>query len=516
VFLLSRLDQSRDNTKNKYAFIALLSSSATLTLMFKLFTTTDTATPLFPAVTLFNSESREAETFEPLSKKEVRLYSCGPTVYDYAHIGNLRAYVFADTLKRTLLYNGYNVNHTINYTDFGHLVSDGDTGEDKMMKGLKRENMEVSLESMRLLSDKFIEAFEQDMDSLNALAPTQYARASEYVTEQIKLIQTLEEKGYTYTTSDGVYFDISKFPTYGRLGKINVDELRSGARVEENSEKKHPADFAVWKNGDLGWDSSWGKGFPGWHIECSAMAFATLGKQIDIHTGGVDNMPTHHNGEIAQCESATGKQFSKYWMHSEHIQIQDEKIAKSEGNGIILTDLIEKGYTGADYRYWLLQSHYRSQVNFSFEALDAAKQGLTRLKRLVFEEWADERGKIVEGKQLEIVTAINNDLDTPKVIAMMHDISKDTELTPGERKALILECDAVLGLGLSDDPEEGRRSLGHVALTSLPQNIMELIDQREAARIARNWTEADRLRDAIILAGYTLEDSSDGPKVTKQ
>ncbi len=484
--------------------------------MFNLFKSEKDSSALFPPVTLFNSESRETETFEPLSKKEVRVYSCGPTVYDYAHIGNLRAYTFSDILKRTLLYNGYNVNHTINYTDFGHLVSDADEGEDKMMKGLKRENMEVSLESMRLLSDKFIAAFEKDMESLNVIPPTQYARASEYVTEQIKLIQTLEEKGYTYKTSDGVYFDISKFPTYGRLGNINVEELRGGARVEENSEKKHPADFAVWKNGDLGWDSAWGKGFPGWHIECSAMAFATLGKQIDIHTGGVDNMPTHHNGEIAQCESATGKQFSKYWMHSEHIQIQDQKIAKSEGNGIILSDLLEKGYSGTDYRYWLLQSHYRSQVNFSYEALDAAKQGLIRLKRLVFEEWRDERGKINEEKQLEIVSAINNDLDTPKVIAMMHDLTKDETLTTGERKALILECDALLGLGLSDDPEDGLRAMGHVALTSLPQNILEMIDQREAARVARNWAEADRLRDALLLAGYTVEDSSEGPKVTKQ
>ena len=214
-------------------------------------------TDLFPAVTIFNSESRADERFTPLSEKEVRMYSCGPTVYDYAHIGNLRAYVFADTLKRVLTYNGYNVNHTINFTDFGHLTSDADTGEDKMMKGLKREDMEVSLESMRILSDRFIDAFKQDTESLNILTPTQYARASDYVAEQIALIKTLEEKGYTYTTSDGVYFDVSKFPTYGRLGAIDIEALRDGSRIEENTEKRHSADFAVWKNGDLGWDSTW-------------------------------------------------------------------------------------------------------------------------------------------------------------------------------------------------------------------------------------------------------------------
>lgn len=469
----------------------------------------------FPPILLFNSESRKIDTFQPLSEKKVLVYSCGPTVYDYAHIGNLRAYVFADTLKRTLLYNNYNVNHTINYTDFGHLTSDADTGEDKMMKGLKREDMDVSLASMRLLSDKFITAFEKDMESLNILSPSQFARASDYVKEQIELIQTLEEKGYTYKTSDGVYFDVSKFPTYGRLGNIDIDALRDGTRIEKNTEKKHSADFAVWKNGELGWDSTWGKGFPGWHIECSAMAFSTLGTQIDIHTGGVDNMSTHHNGEIAQCESATGKQFSRYWMHSEHIQINDEKIAKSEGNGIILRDLINKGYSGADYRYWLLQSHYRTKANFSYQALDASKQALTRLKRLMFEQYAKVSEKHNPEKQLEIITAINDDLDTPKVIALMHDFTKDESLTDSEKKTLLLECDSLLGLGLSDSPEEGLIELGHVAVDSLPEKIQDFIAERKAARVAQNWAEADRIRDAIEFEGYTLEDSSEGPKVTK-
>jgi cysteinyl-tRNA synthetase len=246
------------------------------------------------------------------------------------------------------------------------------------------------------------------------------------------------------------------------------------------------------------------------------MAFATLGKQIDIHTGGIDNMPTHHNGEIAQCEAATGKRFSKYWMHSEHIQINDTKIAKSGGNGIILQDLIDKGYSADDYRYWLLQSHYRTKSNFSYEALDASKQALTRLKRIIFEQYKDARGKLDAGKQLQIVSAINNDLDTPAVIALMHDFIKDDSLSDGEKKALLLECDSLLGVGLCDNPEEGLAALGHIATNTLPEELQEMIHQREAARIAKNWPEADRLRDIIEHKGYELKDSPEGPRLTKK
>lgn len=472
-------------------------------------------TSLFPDVTIFNSESRTNEIFEPLSKDDVKIYTCGPTVYDYAHIGNLRAYVFSDTLKRMLIYNGYTVNHTINLTDFGHLTSDSDTGDDKMMKGLRRENMEISLESMRRLSDTYIQYFKNDLMSLNVLNPTQFARASDYVPQQIVLIKTLEEKGYTYQTSDGLYFDISKFPSYGRLGNIDIDALCEGSRIEKNPEKKHPADFAVWKKGNLGWDSAWGKGFPGWHIECSAMAFVTLGKQIDIHTGGIDNMPIHHNGEIAQCEAATSKTFSKYWMHNEHIQINNQKISKSDNTGITMQSLINKGYSGDDYRYWLLQSHYRTKTNFSYQALEASQKALARLKRLVFIKYKDARGKLNSNKQLEIVSAINNDLDTPKVIALMHNFIKDKSLKDGEKKALILECDSLLGIGLTDNLQKGLSSIGQMADNKIPKKIQELIQQRKDARAEQNWTEADQLRDVIFHAGYTLEDSSEGTQITK-
>jgi cysteinyl-tRNA synthetase len=438
--------------------------------MFGLFKKQSTAIA-YPPIHLFNTESRQLEVFEPLAKNEVKVYSCGPTVYDYAHIGNLRAYVFADTLKRVLSYNGYTVNHTINLTDFGHLTDDADAGDDKMMKGMRREGMDISLASMRLLSDRYIKAFENDLEELNIIFPTQFSRASDYVAEQIVLIKTLEEKGYIYKTSDGLYFDISKFPTYGRLGNIDLEGLRSGARVEVNSEKRHPADFVVWKNGDLGWESHWDKGFPGWHIECSAMAFATLGKQIDIHTGGVDNIPTHHNGEIAQCESVTGKQFSKYWMHGEHLQIDNQKIAKSEGNGITLATLIEKGFSGADYRYLLLTSHYRSKVNFNYDALTGSRQALSRLKKLMFVEWENEKGILNPQYQQKFLEAVNNDLNTAQAVAVMWEMVKDTLVSNGDKKMTILEFEHILGLGLTEDPEDILTELGTIPLEDVPETV---------------------------------------------
>ncbi len=470
----------------------------------------------FPPLKLFNTESRTLEVFEPLSPREVKMYSCGPTVYDYAHIGNLRAYAFADILKRTLIINGYSVNHTINFTDFGHLTSDADSGDDKMMKGLRREGLDVSLENMRILSDKYIKFFKDDMEALNIMPPSQYSRASDYIKQQIALIETLDQKGYLYQTSDGVYFDTAKFPTYGRLGNIDVEALKSGARVEENPEKKHHADFAVWKNGELGWDSKWGKGFPGWHIECSAMIFATLGKQIDIHTGGVDHIATHHNAEIAQSEAASGKTFVKYWLHNEHLHINDAKIAKSGGNALTLGDLREQDIKGEEYRYWLLTSHYRTQVNVNQEALQGAKQALTRLKRLIYMDWKDEKGKLNQDYFNQFIAAINDDLDTPKAIAIIWNLVKDDQVPAGEKKITIQECDAVLGLGLTLDAEEGQKQLGQINTNDIPEDIKQLLDEREAARVARNWPEADRLREAIGQKGYEIEDSAEGPKLTKK
>jgi len=466
-------------------------------------------------ITLYNTESSSLETFEPYDARAVKIYSCGPTVYDYAHIGNLRSYVFSDILKRTLIRNGYLVNHTINYTDFGHLTDDADAGEDKMMKGLKREGLPVTLQSMVELSNQYIKAFEADFDELRIIPPTNWARASDYIKKQISLIQTLDEKGFTYQTSDGVYFDITKFPPYGRLGNIQLDELKSGARVEVNSEKKHPADFAVWKKGELGWDSRWGKGFPGWHIECSAMAMATLGKQIDIHTGGIDHISTHHNAEIAQSEAATGKTFCKYWMHNAFITIDSKKVSKSLGNTITMRHLADRGFTGDDYRYWLLTAHYRSPVNFSWEALQAAKQALYRLKRHMYEEYK-QKAATPDATYLEkFDERLADDLDTPGAMAIMWEMIKDTKIENATKCGTLMAMDEVLDIGLSESVSDGVRSLGVIAVDELPTEIQELVDKREAARVARNWAEADMLRENITLKGYTLEDSAHGPKVTK-
>jgi len=404
----------------------------------------------------------------------------------------------------------------MNLTDFGHLTSDADEGEDKMMLALKKAKRPITLSAMHDLSGTFIEAFMKDLESMNIKHATSYTRASDYIKEEAALVKTLEDKGYTYETSDGVYFDISKFPTYGKLGNIDLNKLKEGARVEVNSEKKHPADFALWKKGLLGWESKWGKGFPGWHIECTAMAFASLGKQIDIHTGGEDLKYTHHNGEIAQAEAATGKSpFVKYWFHNAFITVDNTKLSKSLGNGITLHNITDRGYSPDALRYWILTSHYRSQANFSFEALDGAKQALFRLKRHIFEEFGNKKGTIDAGYQKKFQAAINDDVDTPKAIALMWELIKEPEISDADKVTTLKDFDSVLDIGLRDKPSDVVRELGVIEPDQIPEEIQLLMDEREAARVARNWDEADRLREAINIKGYTLEDSPSGPKVTK-
>lgn len=466
-------------------------------------------------IKLHNTESGKLELFVPLAEPDVKIYSCGPTVYDYAHIGNLRSYVFADILKRVLIRNGYLVKHTINLTDFGHLTDDGDAGEDKMMKGLKREGLPITLEAMRQLSERYIKAFKTDAQELRILPPDTWARASDYVKKQIALIKTLEEKGFTYETSDGIYFNISQFPSYGRLGNIDINKLKAGARVESNPEKKHPADFALWKKSELGWDSRWGKGFPGWHIECSAMVFATLGKKIDIHTGGIDHIPVHHNAEIAQAEAATGKYFVKYWLHNAHVTADSTRIAKSLGNSITLRQLRDRGFSGDDYRYWLLTAHYRSPINFTWEALKSAKQALFRLKRYMYEDYQQKSGRPSQSYLDRFDDCLANDLDTPGAIAVLWEMVKDTKLDNKTKCGSLMSMDEVLDIGLSDNIHEGKRSLGVVGVEDLPDEIQAIIDEREIARIAHNWVESDRLRDLLKLKGYSLEDTALGPRVTK-
>jgi len=483
--------------------------------MFGIFETQKKVENSHTPLTLFNTASGKKEIFEPIDESEVTMYTCGPTVYDHIHIGNLRAFLLPDLLKRTLEYNGFSVRNVINFTDFGHLTDDGDEGEDKMMKALKREGKPVTLAAMKEVSAIYIDSFKEDLETFNILPPTKFMAASDYVKEQIALIETLENKGYTYETSDGVYFDVSKFPTYGTLGNIDLDKLKEGARIEVNTEKRHPADFALWKKGLLGWDSRWGKGFPGWHIECAAMVFSALGKQIDIHTGGEDLMYTHHNGEIAEAEAITKKQYVRYWLHNRHVSVDDKKLAKSAGNSIRLSQLKERGYPPETYRYWLLTGHYRSPMNFTFEALDGAKQALYRLKRHIFEEFKNKTGDVDESYRQKFLAAINNDLDTPKTVALLWEVVKDDSVSPEDKVATLREMDKVLALGLSDEPSELQQSLGIIDAESVPEEVRGLIAKRETARTEKNWQEADRLREEINLLGYLVEDTASGPRITK-
>ncbi len=463
-------------------------------------------------ITLQNTATNRLEKFVPISEDSVKIYSCGPTVYDRAHIGNLRSFVTADILKRILVQAGYTVEHTINFTDFGHLSENG-SGEDKMTKGLMREGLPITMEAMRELSSHYIKIFKDDFSELHIIPPTTWARASDYVKEQIKLIKSLEEKGFTYEINDGLYFSVEKFSDYGRLENIDINNIKAGARVEINQEKHHPADFAVWKKGDLGWDSDWGKGFPGWHIECSAMALKTLGEEIDIHTGGEDLASVHHNAEIAQSETATGKTFVHYWIHNAFITIDNTKVSKSLGNTITMNNLLEKGFSGDDYRYWLLTAHYRSPINFSWEALLSAKQSLVKLKRYMYEEYKQEASLPSHDYLNKFNFCLKNDMDTPGALAILWEMIKDDSLTKKTKCGTLLAMDDIFDIGLSQDLNEGLKNLGMVSLEDVPDEISELIKQREIARAVKNWTEADHLRDLIREAGYEIDDTQQGTKI---
>jgi cysteinyl-tRNA synthetase len=472
----------------------------------------------------YNTLTRQKEVFEPLKPGQAGLYHCGPTVYDYAHIGNLRAYVFADVLRRALENNGFAVKQVVNITDIGHLISDADEGEDKMTKALRRESKELTLENMLAVGTFYMQAFLNDLDALNIKRPHVLPRASEHIPEQIKLISRLDEKGFVYKTSDGLYFNISKFPRYADFARLNMEREQAGARVEVNKEKKHPADFALWKfNAELGWETPWGKGFPGWHIECSAMSMAHLGEQLDIHTGGIDHIPVHHTNEIAQSEAATGQQFAKYWMHSEFLNMAENKMAKSEGNVIRLQTLAERGFSPLAYRYLLLTAHYRSPLIFSWEALAGAQTALTKLIRLFtncmksdFMHVGRRTSNIGSEYKKMFEQLIADDLDTPKALALVWDMVKDNRLDDEEKGGLLLDFDRVLGLGFTDGRSEELTALAkgdEIAVTDLPENIQKMVNEREVARESKDFEKADALRKELALAGYSTEDREGGPAV---
>ena len=455
-------------------------------------------------IKLWNTLKSEKEILKPIKKGEVRIYHCGPTVYNRAHVGNLRAYIFADILRRTCEINDLAVRQVINITDVGHLTSDEDEGEDKIEKSAKEQNKTATE-----IADEYTKLFLQDLEKLNIRTlGTQFPKASEHIKEQILLIQKLEKKGFTYQTSDGIYFDTSKYKDYGKLGNINTKGLEEGARVEANPEKKNITDFALWKFSPTNqkrqqeWDSPWGIGFPGWHIECSAMSEKYLDQPFDIHTGGVDHIPVHHNNEIAQSECANDLPLANIWMHSAHILVDNSKMSKSIGNVYSLDDLQEKNISAMAYRYWLLTVHYKTQSNLTFETLRSSQTALQRLYSRV--SLLPETGEIDEKAVVNFINFVNDDLNTPQAVAYMWDYLKDPRYINTHR-ATLLEFDRVLGLGI-----RGR------LIESLPKEINELLLQREMARESNNWTLSDEIRNKITEMGYNLQDTDAGQIVSKK
>ncbi len=458
-------------------------------------------------IKLTNTLSGTKEPFFAINEREkkVTMYNCGPTVYDFAHIGNLRSYVFADVLRKTLEFNGYSITQVINSTDIGHLASDADDGDDKMTKGLKREGKSFTLESMKELGDFYTERFKEDLTALNIQFPTHLPKASEHITEDIELITTLEKKGVTYTTSDGVYFDTSKDPDYGKLGNMNKqDENEEVSRIGINTEKRNPKDFALWKfNNNLGYESPWGKGFPGWHIECSAMSKKYLGQPFDIHTGGIDHIPVHHNNEIAQSETAFDKPYAHFWLHNAHVNIEGGKMAKSEGNFIRLQSLIEHDLDPLSYRYWLLGARYSTSMNFSWDALQAAQNAYSNFLQY-FLDLGPESGTADENYVALFKGFINDDLDTPKALALAWELLKDEEVSAEDKRATLITFDKVLGLGLETLPSEYFK-------LDIPENVAALVEEREQARKNKDFKRSDELRSEIQKAGFEVKDTDKGP-----
>ena len=461
------------------------------------------------ALKFYNTLTREKEIFVPINPPNVGFYSCGPTVYNYAHIGNLRSYVFADILQKTLELEKYKVKRVMNITDIGHLVSDEDDGEDKMAKGLKREGKPFTLEAMKELAVFYKEKFMEDLAALNIKTPDIIPFASDHIKEDVDIIQKLLEKGFAYKTSDGIYFEIAKFPDYWNLsGRKQGSENNIESRLEENKEKKNSADFALWKfsgENSLGYETKIGKGFPGWHIECSAMSIKYLGEQFDIHTGGIDHIPVHHTNEIAQSEAYSEKKpFVKLWMHHEFLDTSSgEKMTKSGDNFITLRTVVEKGVSPVTYRFWLLMAHYRTKMNFNWEALLGAETALKRLYGLYL-ELGSEHGHIHKEYQNKFKEYLEDDLDTPRALSLLWDVLKDENMSAGDKKATVLDFDKVLGLGFENLKKE-----------KIPEEILRLAEKREDARKNKNFQKSDELRKEINSLGYEVKDTNEGQKISK-
>ncbi len=459
---------------------------------------------------LFNTLSREKERFQPAAGNLVRMYACGLTVYGRAHIGNLRTYIFNDILNRTLRYNGYELDYVQNITDVGHLVGDENDGEDKMEVGAREYG-----KSMWQIADEFIALYKTDCEKLHILPP-KFVRATEHIKEQIGMIQTMEAKGFTYPTSDGIYFDSAKLPDYGKLARLDVSGLREGARVQKNPERRNLTDFVLWKfspegkQREMEWESPWGTGSPGWHIECSAMSTSYLGTTIDIHTGGIDHIPVHHTNEIAQNEATFGTDVVRFWLHGEFITVDGKKMSKSLKNVYSLADIEAKGFSPLDYRFFVFSAHYRSQLNFTWDALRNAALGYGRIrdKMKEFAAHTSSNATFDATWEQKFHTAVNDDLNLPQAIAVLWEMLRDEELPPATKLATALHFDSVLGLGLAETLQEES--------TPLPTAIQRLLEARETARRSKDWTEADRLRVEIEDNGYYVKDTEAGSIVSKR
>ncbi|HEY3341816.1 MAG TPA: cysteine--tRNA ligase [Anaerolineae bacterium] len=453
------------------------------------------------ALRLYDTFTRSVREFAPLRPPEVRIYTCGPTVYDYAHIGNLRTYIFEDILRRVLEFNGYPVKHVMNITDVGHLTSDSDTGEDKMEKGSRRTGM-TAWEIAAL----YTQAFKDDLKRLNIQEPTIWCKATDHIAEQIAFIQCIELNGYTYRTTDGIYFDTSKMPDYGYMARLNIEGLQAGARVEMG-EKRNPTDFALWKFSPSGekrqmeWDSPWGVGFPGWHIECSAMSAEYLGDFFDIHCGGEDHIAVHHTNEIAQTEACHHTRLANFWIHGYFLQLDEQKMAKSSGGFLRVQTLLERGYDPLSYRFFCLGALYRAKLNFTWEGLDGAVTALNRLRAAAF-EWGPA-GEVDASYAERFLEQVNDDLNMPRALAVVWDLVK-SDLPPATKKGTLLHFDKVLGLCLAEwKPAE----------EVVPHEIQALADQRQQARKEKRFKDADTLRAQVVAAGYEIEDTPQGPRI---
>tara|TARA_Y100000310_G_C20698667_1_gene827655 strand:+ start:2424 stop:3818 length:1395 start_codon:yes stop_codon:yes gene_type:complete len=459
-------------------------------------------------IKLFNTLTRKKDIFKPIKKGQVGMYTCGPTVYWYQHIGNLRSYIFSDILRRTLEYNKLKVNHIINITDVGHLTSNNDTGSDKMELASSKEG-----KSAQQIADHYFSAFSTDLKKMNILSPKKWTPATQHIKEQIALIKTLEKKGYTYETSDGIYFNSSKFKNYGKLAKLNIEQLKAGKRISLG-EKKNKTDFALWKF-SLGakrqqeWPSPWGVGFPGWHIECSAMSMKYLGPSFDIHTGGEDHIPVHHTNEIAQSEAATGKKFVNYWLHGAFlVNREGSKISKSKGGLYTLTELEELGYKPMHYRYLCLQTSYRKPLTFTLDNLDAARNAYQKIERRYLELKNKQHTAKDKSKEYSalFLKAINDDLNTPKALSIFIKALDDANFTTSKKLKLLTKFDSVLGLGINKIKPSSDK---------IPKEIIKLAKKREQFRLNKQFAESDVLRADIKELGYDVEDSPSGPIVRK-